>query len=191
MNIAVVIPTFNAERFIAQTIRSVLDQSSPAHEIIVVDDGSADGTDEVVRGFGSAVSFVELEHGGATRTRNRGAALASGEAMMFLDADDVLGPDVLRHLVTALRDAPHGIALCPWKRLERVDGRWVRRPASCTPRVPGDDVLSAWLSGWYHPPRSVLWSRAAHRPGGGAERTSRQSPDSRLGAASESVDLLH
>ena len=167
MNVSVVIPTFNAERFIAQTIRSVLDQGFPAHEIIVVDDGSTDATAEVVRGFGPAVRFVELEHGGATRTRNRGATLTTGDALMFLDADDVLGPNVLRHLVDALRHVPQGIALCPWKRLERVDGRWVRRPASCAPRVPGDDVLSAWLSGWYHPPCSVLWSRAAYELSGG------------------------
>ena len=167
MNVSVVIPSFNAERFIAQTIRSVLNQTHPAHEIIVVDDGSSDGTAEVVRRFGTAVTLIEPGHGGASRARNYGAALASGDALMFLDADDVLGPDVLRHLVAALRSVPQGIALCPWKRLERVNGRWVRRPASCAPRVPGDDVLSAWLSGWYHPPCSVLWSRAAYELSGG------------------------
>jgi glycosyltransferase involved in cell wall biosynthesis len=167
VKVSVIIPSFNAERFIAQTIGSVLAQTRPAHEIIVVDDGSSDGTADVVRDFGPEVRFVELEHGGATRTRNRGAALTNGDALLFLDADDVLGPDVLRHLVAALRGAPQGIALAPWYRLEQVGGRWVRRPPSCAPCMLGDDVLQAWLCGWYHPPCAVLWSRPAYELSGG------------------------
>ena len=167
MNVSVVIPSFNAERFIGQTIRSVLAQTRPPEEIIVVDDGSTDETGEIVRSFGSAVTFVELGHGGACRVRNHGASLARGDALMFLDSDDVLGPEVLQHLVETLHRVPRGIALCSWNRLERVDEQWVQRPASCAPRVPGDDVLGAWLSGWYHPPCSVLWSREAYDASGG------------------------
>lgn len=167
MKVSVVIPSFDAERFIAQTIRSVLAQTWRAHEIIVVDDGSRDRTGEIVGTFGSDVKFIKIEHGGAAHARNCGASLASGNALMFLDADDVLGPDVLRHLVAGLREVPQGIALCSWRRLERVNGLWIRRPASCAPRVPGDDALQAWLSGWYHPPCSVLWSRAAYELSGG------------------------
>ena len=171
MNVSVVIPSFNAERFVGQTIRSVLAQTRPPEEIIVVDDGSTDETGEIVRSFGSAVTFVELGHGGACRVRNHGASLARGDALMFLDSDDVLGPEVLQHLVETLHRVPRGIALCSWNRLELVNGQWVRRPASCAPRVPGDDVLGAWLSGWYHPPCSVLWSREGYDVSGGWDET--------------------
>ena len=78
---------------------------------------------------------------------------------MFLDADDVLGPTALEALADALR--PGAIAACPWYRLDERGGVWVRRPASCTPRRPDQDALAGWLSAWYHPPCSVLWSREA------------------------------
>jgi O-antigen biosynthesis protein len=104
--------------------------------------------------------------GRASRARNLGAAIATGDALLFLDADDVLHPDALAGLSAALEREPNGIALCPWFRLELADGRWVERPPSCVPRPPDRDPLDAWLTGWYHPPCSVLWSRAAFEAAG-------------------------
>jgi glycosyltransferase involved in cell wall biosynthesis len=158
VRISVIIPCYNAEPYVAQTIRSVLEQTRPADEVIVVDDGSTDGSVEEVRQFGDRIRLLTGRNGGASPTRNKGLAHATGEALMFLDADDVLGPRALEALVDALR--PGTIAACPWYRLEEEGGKWVRRPASCASRR-GRDPLAGWLSGWYHPPCSVLWSREA------------------------------
>ncbi len=167
MRLSVIIPCRNAEPYLAQTIGSVLAQSRPPDEIIVVDDGSTDGSLAIARSFGDRLRVLSGPNAGAAEARNRGAARASGDALMFLDADDVLGPTALEQLESALSAAPGAVALCPWHRLEYEDGRWVKRPPSCTPKGPGQDYLAAWLTGWYHPPCSVLWSRSAYERTGG------------------------
>jgi GT2 family glycosyltransferase len=87
---------------------------------------------------------------------------------MFLDADDLIDPYTLEELAAAVVDHPFAtIACCPWKRYELVNGCWLARPASCAPRRAGQDDLAAWLTGWYHPPCSVLWSREAYERSGG------------------------
>ena len=159
MTVSVIIPCYNAEPFVAQTIRSVLEQTRPPDEIIVVDDGSTDRSVEVVRQFGDRVLLLTGRNGGASPTRNKGLARATGDALMFLDADDVLGPTALEALADALR--PGAIAACPWYRLVEREGAWVQKPASCPPRRAGQDALAGWLTAWYHPPCSILWSREA------------------------------
>ena len=165
MKISIIIPCRNAAPYLAQTLGSALDQMRPPDEVLVIDDGSDDGSLGLARRFEAAVpSCVRVfsePSGHASRTRNLGASSTDADALMFLDADDVLRPDALGALEEALARRPEGIAVCPWFRLERTGGPWVELPPSCAPRRPGQDALSAWLNGWYHPPCSVLWSRHA------------------------------
>lgn len=161
LDVSVVIPCHDAEPWLRQTLGSLLAQSHPPVEVVVVDDRSTDRSVEVARSFGDSIRIETADFGNAAQTRNHGASMVSGEAIMFMDADDVIGPEVIASLVAEIERHPEGIAACPWYRLERVAERWVRRPPSCTPRRPGQDTLDAWLRGWYHPPCSVLWSRAA------------------------------
>ena len=160
--IGVVIPCHNAAPWLQETLDSLLGQSLPPDEILVVDDGSTDGSQVIAEGYGPEVRVISRTSGSAAKTRNFGADHVQGQALMFLDADDVLDPAALETLSAGLMRAPGGIALAPWRRLEQDGGgHWRIRPASCAPRRPGQDLLAAWLTGWYHPPCSVLWSRAA------------------------------
>lgn len=159
MRLSVVIPCLNAAEWLDQTLRSVLDQTRAPDEVIVVDNGSSD--DSLAIAARPGVRTLECAQPGAAAARNVGLATASGDAIMFLDADDVLGPDALAALESGLVARPGGIAACPWKRLEFEHGCWVTRPPSCGDRTPGWDDLAAWLTGWYHPPCAVLWSREA------------------------------
>ena len=159
MTVSVIVPCYNAEPFVAETVRSALEQTRPPDEVLIVDDGSTDGSVEVVRQFGDRVRLLTGRNGGASPTRNKGLDHATGDALLFLDADDVLGPTALEALTDVLR--PGTIAACPWYRLDYEGGAWVRKPRSCAPRPPGRDALAGWLSAWYHPPCSVLWSRGA------------------------------
>jgi glycosyltransferase involved in cell wall biosynthesis len=93
---SVIIPVYNGEAFVARAIESVLAQTWPAHEIIVVDDGSTDRTSQAVGGFGDRVRYLRQENAGVSAARNRGAAMASGDWLAFLDADDWYYPDRLR-----------------------------------------------------------------------------------------------
>jgi GT2 family glycosyltransferase len=93
---SVIIPAYNAAAFIARAIDSVLAQTWPAHEIIVVDDGSADATAQVVAGYGDRVRYLRQENAGVSAARNAGARAATGDWLAFLDADDWYYPDRLK-----------------------------------------------------------------------------------------------
>lgn len=192
MKVSVIIPCHNAAPFVRQTIGSVLEQTRPPDELIVVDDASTDETLDIVRSFGDEVQVHEQDNRNAPRTRNFGADVATGSALMFLDADDVLGPAALEVLVRVVRTRPVCVASCPWYRLELEEGRWVERPASGRHRKPGEAPLDAWLRGWYHPPCSVLWTREAFDQTGGwdPEIASNQDGDLMMRAFAFGVPLL-
>jgi glycosyltransferase involved in cell wall biosynthesis len=144
MTLSVIIPCYNAEPFVAQTIRSVLEQTRPPDEIIVVDDGSTDGSVEVVRQFGDRVRLLTGRNGGASPTRNKGLDHATGDALMFLDADDVLGPTALEALTDALR--PGAIAACLWYRLD-YEGGGVG-PEAALARISPDGCIQVVCGPW-------------------------------------------
>lgn len=104
--VSILIPAYNAEEWIADTIRSAIAQSWQRREIIVVDDGSTDGTSAVARRFASCeVSVVTKENQGAAATRNHALRLCQGDYIQWLDADDLLAPDKVERQMAALREA--------------------------------------------------------------------------------------
>lgn len=104
--VSVIIPSYNGSGWIAESIESVLNQTFRDHEIIVVVDGSTDGTEEVVARFGSDVRCVVQENGGPARARNTGLAQSRGEFVAFLDDDDLWEPDKLEVQVRLLDEHP-------------------------------------------------------------------------------------
>ena len=94
--ISVIIAVYNGGLTIRRAIESVLAQTYPAHELIVVDDGSTDGTAAVVAQFGDRIRYIRQPNAGVSAARNAGAAAATGEWLAFLDADDWYYPDRLR-----------------------------------------------------------------------------------------------
>jgi glycosyltransferase involved in cell wall biosynthesis len=113
--VSVVIPARDAEPFIAETVRSVLGQSHPPLECLVVDDGSSDRTAEVVEGIGDPRARVirRQGEGSVALARNEGMATARGELIAFLDADDVWHPSKLERQVAQFDRRPGlGISWC-------------------------------------------------------------------------------
>lgn len=104
--ISVIIPTHNGERLIAETLRSVLAQTLSPDEVIVVDDGSTDGTADVVAGFPSPVRIVDNSRGGPAAARNRGIEEAQGPFIAFVDHDDLWREDKLALQMEAFREDP-------------------------------------------------------------------------------------
>ena len=101
-----IIPVWNGERFLAEAIESVLSQTYPPHEVIVVDDGSTDGSKDVAKRFGVSVKYYFQERSGAAAARNRGADLAEGDFIAFLDADDIWVKDKLAWQMKSFEDHP-------------------------------------------------------------------------------------
>jgi glycosyltransferase involved in cell wall biosynthesis len=95
MKISVVIPGYDTAACIRGALDSALAQSYPAHEIIVVDDGSSDDTAAIVSSYGDRARLIRQAHAGVSVARNRGVAAATGEWIAFLDADDVFWPHKL------------------------------------------------------------------------------------------------
>lgn len=101
-SIGAVLPAFNREDTIERAVRSALDQTRPPNRVVVVDDGSTDGTRERVRRFGDRVTLVEQPNRGAAAARNRGAAALDTEWVAFLDSDDHWDVDHLRRMDQAI-----------------------------------------------------------------------------------------
>lgn len=101
--VSVIIPTFNRLRLLPKTLDSVLNQNPPPHEILVIDDGSTDGTLEYLRNLDHSVICLEQKNMGPGAARNAAAARATGEYLAFLDSDDLWFPWSLQ-TYTALID---------------------------------------------------------------------------------------
>ena len=93
---SVIIPVYNAAATLARALDSVLAQTYAAHEIIVVDDGSSDASAAVAAGYGGKIRYLRQDNAGVSAARNRGAQVASGDWLAFLDADDWYYPDRLK-----------------------------------------------------------------------------------------------
>ena len=103
--ISVIMPAYNAARFIARSIQSIQQQTLRPLEILVVDDGSKDDTAEVAAACGDLVRVIRQPNGGPAAARNTGAREARGEWLAFLDSDDAWTHDKLEHQVAALNDS--------------------------------------------------------------------------------------
>jgi len=142
--ISVVIPARNAARFIGEAITSVLSQTAPPLEVLVVDDGSTDDTRSVVERFDGLVRYLPVPAGGPARARNAGIEAARGSHIAFLDADDSWLPDKLERQLAVL-DAETDLSLVyvGWDLVDE-DGTFMRT-VPCQPECGGRMAAHALL----------------------------------------------
>jgi glycosyltransferase involved in cell wall biosynthesis len=115
--VSILIPAYNSEAWIADTLRSAIGQTWQRKEIIVVDDGSSDRTAEVAQRFASAgVAVVSVPNQGAAAARNHALKLSQGDYIQWLDADDLLAPDKIERQLAALKegDSKRLLLSSPW-----------------------------------------------------------------------------
>jgi glycosyltransferase involved in cell wall biosynthesis len=159
------IPCFNAERWIAQAIESALAQTWPEKEVIVVDDGSTDRSLEVIREYDGRIRWISGPNQGSNATRNRLLKLAQGQWLQYLDADDYLRPEkVARQVEFAQRNPEYDVIYSPtaWERVE--NGALI-----CTDEVI-PELRDPWilLALWRLPQTSgTLWKKATLERVGG------------------------
>ena len=105
-SVSVVIPAYNSDEYISRTLDSVLNQSLPADEIIVIDDGSTDNTQQIVQKYLDKVTYLYQQNAGASVARNAGIIAAKGKWIAFLDSDDEWTPNKLQLQVENLKRNP-------------------------------------------------------------------------------------
>ncbi len=103
IKISIVIPAYNAERCLRETVESALNQTCPAHEVLIVDDGSTDRTEEIARSFGDRIRYVKQANKGIAGARNTAVKEATGDWIAFLDHDDLFLPDKLEKQIALIR----------------------------------------------------------------------------------------
>ncbi len=106
MKVSVIVPTYNREAYICQAIESVLQQTMKDFEIIVVDDGSTDNTEEKIQPYLQNLKYIKTKNGGPAHARNIGMGAATGEYIAFLDSDDLYYPHKLGLQVAVLDKFP-------------------------------------------------------------------------------------
>lgn len=107
--VSVVIPVYNGERYLGEAIESVLVQGAAAVEVVVVDDGSTDGSAALARSFGPPVRCRQIPHSGIAGARNAGLRDSRSELVALLDADDIWAPTALAELLPALQGRDHDL----------------------------------------------------------------------------------
>jgi glycosyltransferase involved in cell wall biosynthesis len=115
--VSVIIPAYNAEKYIADAIQCVLNQTWRNIELIIVNDGSTDNTENVIRNFleDKRITYITQANIGCSGAKNVGLSLTTGDFIQYLDADDILSLDKIEEQVKILHNEPFTIAICKTK----------------------------------------------------------------------------
>ena len=116
MKLSVIVPAYNAEKTIRQSLDSILAQTRPVDELIVINDGSTDGTEKILQEYRDAYPdcfrFRTVENGGQGRARNIGFDLSTGDWIGYVDSDDWIDPEMYERLIAAAEREHADLALC-------------------------------------------------------------------------------
>ena len=135
--ISVVIPTYNRVTFLKAAIDSVLAQTFRGFELIVVDDGSTDGTPKLLSSYGYKIRVIPQANQGPSAARNRGIEAAKGKWIAFLDSDDVWKPDKLKKQAQFITDHPD-------TKICQTEEVWIRNGKRVNPRKK-HEMHSGWI----------------------------------------------
>lgn len=126
--VSVIIPVYNVERYLAQCLDSVINQTYPNLEIICVNDGSRDGSPDILRRYADEDAWIQVidkANGGVSQARNDALDCARGEYIMFVDSDDWVEPDACENAVNAMREYDADIVM--WSYVSETENRSSRK----------------------------------------------------------------
>jgi glycosyltransferase involved in cell wall biosynthesis len=136
--VTIAIPAYNAEPWLRETLNSAIGQSLPAHEIIVVDDGSKDRTEDVARSFGDKIRYIKQPNQGVSAARRTAIREATGDWIAFLDSDDLMAPEKLENQVAVIDSDPNLVVIYSAFTYLYADGT-----TSMAPVFPARDLWPA------------------------------------------------
>lgn len=163
--ISVVIPVYNGANYLREAIDSALAQSYPRVEVVVVDDGSQDGTGAIIASYGARISAVRQANGGVASALNTGIRRAQGELVAWLSHDDIFLPDKLARQAQFMAEHP-GVGLC-YTDFEIIDAAGERRATVRTPWYPARALANAFLRDMHINGSTVLLRKTCFEQAGG------------------------
>ena len=119
--VSVIIPSYNRKAYIQETIESVRKQSYQDFEIILIDDGSTDGTLDILKGYGDSIQLIQQKHAERAAARNKGIEQSKGEYIAFLDSDDTWLPEKLALQIEIMEGSPQ--VVCVYGACLRMDAK--------------------------------------------------------------------
>ncbi|MGD1872013.1 MAG: glycosyltransferase family 2 protein [Mastigocoleus sp.] len=158
--VSIIMPCFNAQRWLQEAIDSCLTQTYPHIEIVVVDDGSTDDSLEIIKNYGDKITWKSLpENCGGSHARNQAIALSKGEYIQFLDADDFIFPEKIARQVSYLEETGADIVYGDWQHKFHLPDAMSYFGEV---RVPGKqtDILESLLANWWSAIASLLYRRS-------------------------------
>lgn len=141
--VSIITPAYNAERFITETLDSVLNQTYPHWELLVIDDGSKDSTPEILKRYAdkdSRIIPIRQENAGSSAARNNGIRQAKGRYIVLLDADDLWEPAFLEKQLKFMEEKNALLVYSSFKRINER-GNEILRPFICRPQVTYKQML--------------------------------------------------
>lgn len=159
MIVSIIIPAFNAAATISHTLDSVFSQSYGDLEIIVIDDGSTDGTLDILAPHKDKIKIVSITNKGVSSARNLGFANAKGDYIQYLDADDLLKPNKINTQLNALNDNNADVAYGDWEKFTEKHHQIIIQE-NIERKVDGDLEIGLFTDFWC-PPAAILYSRRA------------------------------
>ena len=160
--VSVVIPCYNAAKFLEKTVNSVFSQTYSDYELILIDDGSTDNTAEIINSYGGKVRAKFTPNRGASSARNLGTSLATGNFIQYLDADDILLPNALAKRITALEQTDTDISYSNWQKLEENLSGDFELGELITRKIEdiNEDPEIAIFTDFWGPPASLMYRKA-------------------------------
>jgi glycosyltransferase involved in cell wall biosynthesis len=167
---------------IGETLDSILNQTRPPDEIIVVDDGSTDGSIDILKKFQPRVTLLTQENAGPAAARNRGFSASRGRFIQFFDSDDLCAPNKIEVQLTAMLDTGADVAYSPWLQAELRDGLALyREPALQQRSLPSNHPAEYFfVRSWVTTLQPCLFRREILQKAGPFSEDLKPSEDSEL-----------
>jgi glycosyltransferase involved in cell wall biosynthesis len=167
---SVIIPCFNADKWLKEAIDSCLQQTYSNLEIIVIDDGSTDNSLEIIKSYGEQIIWRSYSHQGGNYARNRGFNLSQGEYIQYLDADDYILPEKIAKQVSFIETTGADVVYGDWRHQRHLpDGSSFLDKIEISQTQP--DILAALLANWWVALAALMYRRSAVENSGGWDET--------------------
>lgn len=169
--VSVIIPCFNAEKWLAEAIDSCLEQTYSNIEIIVIDDGSTDNCLEIIKSYGDKIIWQSFPHKGGNYARNKGFDLSKGDYIQYLDADDYILPEKIEKQVRFLEETGADVVYGDWRHQRHLSDGSSFIMENIEISEAHADILASLLANWWVALAALLYKRTAVKNSGGWDET--------------------